>query len=489
MSWMAQSANFESDCNSIVAKSVTPYQKVEHYFSNKHFKEMTFFHANKKAHSWCANWQSFIGNTGIHDPQSLQQPTLLKVESCYETPVAVMQFQTELAAGGDEEFEFLFGPAQNKEEIKGLIARYSGKFERTLEDYRQRQDMGKDAFSFATGDKDFDDFVNHWLPRQAIYHGELNRLTTDPQTRNYLQDTMALMYFSPEKGRERILLAVAQQQSSGQMPDGILLNEHASLKYINQIPHTDHCVWLVLCLQAYLDETADRSILDEVISFACGTETATVATHVELAIEWLLSATNEHGLSYIEQGDWCDPMNMVGYKGKGVSSWLTIATCYALKIWVELCNQYKMNINPIQAKEYKASLTLLKTAIRQHFKTGDYFARGITDQGRKFGTLADDEGQIFLNPQSWALLADIVEENEVAPLVRQVMQRLATDHGVVMLAPAYTSMHDDIGRITQKYPGSAENGSVYNHAAAFWAFAMFEQNNCQSRALMFYNGC
>ena len=31
-------------------------------------------------------------------------------------------------------------------------------------------------------------FVNHWLPRQVFYHGDTNRLTTDPQTRNYLQD-------------------------------------------------------------------------------------------------------------------------------------------------------------------------------------------------------------------------------------------------------------------------------------------------------------
>ena len=28
------------------------------------------------------------------------------------------------------------------------------------------------------------------------------------------------------------------------MPDGIILHEAAELKYINQVPHTDHCVWL-----------------------------------------------------------------------------------------------------------------------------------------------------------------------------------------------------------------------------------------------------
>jgi cellobionic acid phosphorylase len=34
-------------------------------------------------------------------------------------------------------------------------------------------------------------------------------------------------------------------------------------------------------------------------------------------------------------------------------------------------------------------------------------------------------------------------------------------------------MRDDIGRVTQKYPGSAENGSVYNHAGVFHIFSLY----------------
>ena len=47
-----------------------------------------------------------------------------------------------------------------------------------------------------------------------------------------------------------------------------------------------------------------------------------------------------------------------------------------------------------------------------------------------------------------------------------------TQWGVQMLAPAYTGMREDIGRVTQKFPGSAENGSIYNHAAAFYVHAL-----------------
>jgi cellobionic acid phosphorylase len=42
-----------------------------------------------------------------------------------------------------------------------------------------------------------------------------------------------------------------------------------------------------------------------------------------------------------------------------------------------------------------------------------------------------------------------------------------------MFAPAYTAMRDDVGRVTQKHPGSAENGSVYNHAAVFYIYSLY----------------
>ena len=72
------------------------------------------------------------------------------------------------------------------------------------------------------------------------------------------------------------------------MPDGILIADNAELKYINQVPHTDHCVWLPICLQAYLHETNDYTILNEQVAFAKNIETATVTEHINRAMRWLL---------------------------------------------------------------------------------------------------------------------------------------------------------------------------------------------------------
>jgi cellobionic acid phosphorylase len=34
-------------------------------------------------------------------------------------------------------------------------------------------------------------------------------------------------------------------------------------------------------------------------------------------------------------------------------------------------------------------------------------------------------------------------------------------------------MREDVGRVTQKHPGSAENGAVYNHASVFYIYSLY----------------
>src|SRR5690606_14866213 len=104
---------------------------------------------------------------------------------------------------------------------------------------------------------------------------------------------------------------------------------------------------------------------------------------------------------------------------------------------------------------------------------GDWYARGITDDGVQFGVRADHEGRIYLNPQSWAMLSGAADEARRARMIAAVEAELVSPHGATMLGPPYTGMREDVGRLTQKFPGSAENGAVYNHAAAFWMHALY----------------
>jgi len=478
MSWMSQSAIFDEQLNGIVASSITPYQKVEDHFKQQNYKDKTFLIADIKPTAWCANQNVFEGEGGLHDPEDIKQDKLSNSNAVYETPLAALQFSTELESAAEKSYKFLFGPAKNEEEITCIKDKYFEKkyaFEKQKQTYQEYINQAKGCIQIETPDPTLNEFVNHWLPRQMFYHGDTNRLSTDPQTRNYLQDAMGMCYIKPDYTRNAFITALSQQTINGEMPDGILLHPDAELKYINQIPHTDHSVWLPICLLAYLDETDDHSLLNELVSFADSKDLLTVKQHIDLAMQYLLSKTDSRGLSFIEQGDWCDPMNMVGHKGSGVSTWLSMATAYALNTWCDICENLPKEMHT-HVKEFRLSAKAINKAINKHLWDGQWFARGITDDDTIFGVGKDLEGRIFLNPQSWGMLSGAADENQINKLITQINKQLMTPFGVMMLAPSYTKMREDIGRITQKHPGVSENGSVYNHAAVFYAFSLYTKD-------------
>ena len=471
MSWMNQSAEYRADLGGIVANCVTPYQKVADHFKNKFFKDKTFFLHDRAPVAWEAKQETFEGEGGLHNPSALQEDLLRGGDARYETPAAVLQYRLELAGSAQQQYRFMFGPAFDDAEIQQLREKYlsADGFAQAQANYADYIQKGSGCLQIETPDAELDNFVNHWLPRQVFYHGDVNRLTTDPQTRNYLQDNMGMTFIKPQVARAAFLHALSQQEVSGAMPDGILLSAEAELKYINQIPHTDHCVWLPVCLKTYLDETNDYALLREMVAGHDG-KTLSVFERISNAMRWLLQARDQRGLSFIAQGDWCDPMNMVGYKGKGVSGWLSVATAYALNLWADVCA--KLAEENLQ-QEFRAGAQEINVAVNKYLWDGNWFGRGITDDDVVFGVSKDQEGRIFLNPQSWAILGGAASAEQREKMIAAVEQQLETPYGVAMLAPAYTAMRDDVGRVTQKHPGSAENGSVYNHAAVFYIFSLF----------------
>ncbi|MGB3724779.1 MAG: hypothetical protein WA981_03355 [Glaciecola sp.] len=477
-SWMNQSADYCDKLKGIVANKVTPYQQLADYWKNAHLKELSFFVSDKAPSAWCANANQFEGVGGLTMPDGITANTLNNSPACYDVPVAAMQYNVTLEPQHSHSQRFMFGAAKDVGEIQQLQRNHLGTI--GLEQENRATTNGfnpeKTALEIQTDDPAFDQFINLWLPRQVFYHGDVDRLTTDPQTRNYLQDGMGMIYVDSARTREKLIRTLSQQFADGSLPDGVLLNDSAQLKYINTIPHSDHCVWLPMCLHAYICETGDMAILNVRLPFADDTTPFTVYEHVERAMAWLEENLDERGLSLIQQGDWCDPMNMVGYKGKGVSAWLSMASSYAWQRWADIC-EWSMHAG--HAKRWRHYASEININIQTYFWKDNWYARGITDAGRVFGTHEDKEGSIYLNPQTWAMMAGVVDSEKTDALINKVEQLLGTRFGVAMLSPAYTSMVEDIGRLTQKFPGTAENGSIYNHAAAFYAYALFQQGKSE----------
>ncbi|WP_420430072.1 GH36-type glycosyl hydrolase domain-containing protein [Kordiimonas sp.] len=473
LSWMNQSGTYDEELCAVTASYVTPYQKVADYFKHRDFREKSFLMAEKKPDAWCARLSAFEGEGGLHSPDGISADVLGCENADYEIPVAAMQYDLSLEPGENFETCFVFGPAKDKAELGAIRNRFFGNrncFEDACNSGKAYVENGVGALQVSTPDPIFDHYVNHWMARQIHYHGATNRLSTDPQTRNLLQDHMGMCLVDATSMKRAVLLALSQQKASGEMPDGILLHPEATLKYINQVPHTDHSIWLPICLRAYLNETGDYALLEETIPYADEERCETVGLHITKAMRWVAANRDGRGLSLIAEGDWCDPMNMVGYKGRGVSGWLTLASAYAFQEWAAICEM----VGAVGvATEMKLMAEACNQAANKYIWDGKWYARGITDDGVSFGVEKDDEGRIYLNPQSWAILSGAADQDKVASIVGEIEAQLMTPYGVMMLAPAYTGMREDVGRLTQKFPGSAENGSVYNHAAAFYAHSLY----------------
>jgi len=470
-SWMNQSATYNKSLHSIICDSVTPYQQIADYYAQREFNEISFLMAEQSPDSWEANQAQFEGTGGLRSPCGIRACLLGRGDALYETPCATMQFRRELRPRQSATLRFAFGAARSQAQLKAWRNEF---YDQIIVDTARTSISNYECaiHKQSSPDPGIDNFVNLWLPRQIQYHNDLHRLSTDPQTRNFLQDTMGLIFMDASKARKNLLLALSQQNQDGSLPDGILLHAKAKLKYINQVPHTDHAVWLVIAVHSYLRESNDMALLNKEVT--CRNHAAlkkTVYARVSEAVDYLALARDHRGLNFIEQGDWCDPMNMVGHKGKGVSIWLTLATAYAAKLWAEVAERFgdSQSCNKYTHLSQSCNKTVNKYGWDAH-----WYARGITDDGRIFGTHADQEGKIFLNPQSWAMLSGAADKEQRAHLMQSVNAHLTTPWGLELLSPAYTSMQEDIGRVTQKFPGTAENGSVYNHAAAFYAFALYQ---------------
>jgi cellobionic acid phosphorylase len=209
------------------------------------------------------------------------------------------------------------------------------------------------------------------------------------------------------------------------MPDGIRMYDGAELKYINQVPHTDHSVWLALFLEAYLDETNDYAVLDALVTDSETQTALPVRERISAANQWLIGAVDHRGLNFIDQGDWNDPMNMVGWKGKGVSGWLSLATAHSLRLWSQILER-----NGKDGSTFAEAAQRFNDAMNTHLWDGDWYGRGITDDDVKFGIKADIEGRIFLNPQSFALMSGAADANKQKRMVAAVEDQMETPYGV-----------------------------------------------------------
>ena len=423
--------------------------------------------------------QRFCGvyNT-LEKPLGLMKDSLSSTGTTFEADYyGAFQYRLTLQAGEAWDTVIALGTARNKEECKTLGERYaSGEvFEEELAKQVAIGSSALDTFSVNSTDSVLNSQTNIWLKRQLTLGKDWGRLY-GKGFRDVMQDVSAFLSLDPAFARERILYMLKHLYEDG--------NPIRMIEPNYYWPYNDGAAWIPATVLLYLKESGDMSILDEQLTYIKGDtaantsytkpiayveierteETTTAFEHVKRAMDYLWSSRGKRGLVLFLGGDWNDSLNSVGCQGKGEGVWLTIATVKAHNEFIEILEAYGRTD---LIAEYAARRDELKANIMKYGVDGDHLLYGFNDYDEKIGSDENAEAKIYLNPQSWAVLANLADKKTLEGFMDTVEKRLACPFGYVQNAPAYTKGSETLGRSSYFQPGLIENAAVYNHGVSF----------------------
>ncbi len=106
----------------------------------------------------------------------------------------------------------------------------------------------------------------------------------------------------------------------------------------------------------------------------------------------------------------------------------------------------------------------LGAVIQETCWDGDRFIRGITENGNIIGKHTDTEADMWLNPQSWAVISGFASDSQADTVLDMVYNRLNTEYGVVLMDPPYHK-HAFEGALAVIYnPGVKENAGIFSQS-------------------------
>ena len=307
--------------------------------------------------------------------------------------------------------------------------------------------------------KDLNNLINGWLVYATDMGSRWARVRHNG-FRDMTSDTGCLSVINAPLAWERIKRILTYQYDNGYAPRTIIDGELKDRKF------ADNTVWLTMAVYNIITETGDPDLLYEEVKFNNGTF-ASVYEHIRRSVEFLWNFKGLYGLIKIWGGDWNDCINYAGLEGKGVSVWLSIAWCYAAKQFAELAGYL--------GKKEDASLYMdryreMRDTIDMYGWDGEYYLYARTDDDILMGSHTSEEGQIFLNPQIWAVFAGLDMDDRHIKGMDKAEELLETDLGILLSKPPYTHQYSYIGSMAEKPGGVQDNGGVYLHTAA-WKLA------------------
>ena len=349
-----------------------------------------------------------------------------------------------------------------------------------LEDEKQKLivDETKKSFnkllnsrSVTTNDKDFDAFINTFLPLELSWVTDLDRgwATGMRGTRDCANDFMGYIGYDLTKVRKVINdLLDSLREEDGWFPRQIPVE--GSKKY-DMRPFSDSGAFAIELIYEYLSYSNDLSLLTDNFKYLNSDKVGTGFEHLTKAVNYYANPENinEEGLIKLRGGDWLDPLNRVGLNGRGGTLHVTCQAILAFKQYKEIC------IALGKGKEYydhldKCAAKFKKAIINNCYVKDENFYRGlVSDDGRWYFSEKDIDGykRIYIPSNAYTIISEVNPKND-KKIVKTIKTFNETSKGFKLFTnPFGLKPFEGVGKLSSGdfQPYHLENGAIYNHGA------------------------
>ena len=448
--------------------------------------ERFFGLAGAEISSYCGDRAEFLGPyRGYNNPIGVERGNLWNQLGYNGNSCGALSTTVTLKPGETVTLAFLLGEKPAKESARLLDAYQdpAAVCEAELDALKAFWHGKLSRFQVKTPCPEFDTMVNTWNAYNSFITFTWSRaasfiycgLRNGYGYRDTVQDIQGVIHLEPEAAAEKIrFMLSAQVDHGGGLP--LVKFTHnpgyedtpEDASYVQETGHpayrADDALWLFPTVSKYIAETGNTAFLDEIIPFA-NRDKGSVYEHLKRALDFSLKRLGPHGMPAGLHADWNDCLRL---GAAGESSFVAFQFYYAFTILREFA-AYEKDSSYLAWLETEQEK--LRTLLKDLCWDGDRFIRGFTESGDVIGCHSDPEANLWLNPQSWAVISGLASRAEAEAAMENVYQRLNTEYGAVLMDPPYHA-HAFDGALAVIYnAGVKENAGVFSQSQGWLILA------------------
>ena len=475
----------------------TIYHKTEYRERRNHY---AIYSVNTKVDGFDTSRDAFLGAyRGANNPEVVENGKATNSMASGWYPIASHQINVSLAPGETKSFVFVLGYIENPEDQKweapGIINKKPA--DAMLAKYQTDADVEKafgalnaywndllSKYTVKSSNDKVDRMVNIWNQYQCMVTFNMSRSASYYESgigrgmgfRDSCQDLLGFVHLIPDRARQRII-----DIASTQFQDGSAYHQYQPLtkKGNSDIGSgfNDDPLWLIAGTSAYVRESGDTSILTEMVPYDNDMSVATpLMGHLKRSFDYIVNHKGPHSLPLIGRADWNDCLNLncfsehpgESFQTFGPSEGPVAESVFIAGMFVKYGEEYaqlcELMGDQAEADYARAEVQKMYDAVLKDGWDGDWFIRAYDAYGHKIGSRECEEGQIYIESNSFCPLAGIgVKEGLAEKALDSVKEKLDTKYGVMILQPAYTKYHLELGEISSYPSGYKENAGIFCH--------------------------